>query len=62
MKKLFLVALLGLSSSLAHATGRDALPDDAFDFWAWAASLFASETDSTTRYIVKSDGTIYDPL
>jgi hypothetical protein len=60
MKKLFLIAVLALSSSLAHASGGDAVPGHDFDFWAWAASLFASPTDATTHYIVNSDGTIYD--
>jgi hypothetical protein len=61
VKKIMLLAVLALGSSWAHASTVDADAEPApFDFWAWMASLFCADTETNARYLIKSDGVIYD--
>jgi hypothetical protein len=65
MKPFVVCALFAVCSSLAHAVDAEPVVDsESFDPWAWIVSLFESgdeaDTQTTPRYIVKSDGVIYD--
>ena len=65
MKQVVLVALLALSSSMACAVDAERVaPSESFDVWAWIVSLFessdADDAQTAARYLVKSDGVIYD--
>lgn len=61
MKKIALVTLLVLSSSMAHASPGDASSSVAsFDFWEWIFALFDSAAGADPADVVKSDGTVYD--
>jgi hypothetical protein len=65
VKQVVLVALLALSSSMAYAVDAEpAAESESFDVWAWIVSLFestdADDAQTSARYLVKSDGVIYD--
>jgi hypothetical protein len=65
VKQVLLSALLALSASMAHAVDVDpAAESEAFDVWAWIVSVFegtqADDAQTPARYVVKSDGVIYD--
>ena len=61
MKKIALVTLLVLSSSMAPASPGDASSSVAsFDFWEWIFALFDSAAGADPADVVKSDGTVYD--
>lgn len=63
MKKIVLVALLFLSSSMAHASTSDPISESlSFNFWEWVSALFENSNSEDSQELVKSDGSVYDCL
>ena len=59
MKKVVLLAMLVFASSMMVASANAPSTESvSADFWNWLTSLFVDAGDA--RYVVKSDGVVYD--